>query len=306
MSKISETNDYISPDNLVQDFAKDMMPKKAGFGKIKTMILAILGGSLVSFGAQVSLCTMCGTESVLGWGLARLIGAIMFSTGLMMVVLTGAELFTGNIMMVFSVIKKKTTVRKLLRNWTIVYIGNFIGCLIIAFLVYQSGIAFSADNELGILGLKTAINKTNLTFAEAFSRGILCNWLVCLAIWMASCTKYVIGKIFAVLFPISTFIACGFDNSIANMYFLANGLLIKRIPEIVAESEIASQAILNLSWQSSIFNNLIPVTLGNIVGAIVFVVLIFWAAYIRVDQKGTGSLDIKNLSKKLRRKNKIK
>ena len=227
---------------------------------------------------------MTGTEQV-SWGIAKLVGAMTFATGLMMVVLTGAELFTGNVMMTFAVIEKKTSFLKLLRNWSIVYIGNLVGSIILATLIYFSGCSHNSHEALGALGLTTAYTKATLPLVEAFTRGILCNWLVCLAIWMASSSRHVIGKIFAIFFPIMTFVASGYEHSIANMYFLTNGLFLKHTPAIVAASGLTADQLSNLSLKSCIFNNLIPVTLGNIVGAIVFVVLLFWTAYLRDDHE---------------------
>lgn len=277
-----DTKDCINPTDVAHELTETVMPAKANFRKSKTFVLAIAAGALIAFGAQVSLTVMTGTEQV-SWGIAKLVGAMTFATGLMMVVLTGAELFTGNVMMTFAVIEKKTSFLKLLRNWSIVYIGNLVGSIILATLIYFSGCSHNSHEALGALGLTTAYTKATLPLVEAFTRGILCNWLVCLAIWMASSSRHVIGKIFAIFFPIMTFVASGYEHSIANMYFLTNGLFLKHTPAIVAASGLTADQLSNLSLKSCIFNNLIPVTLGNIVGAIVFVVLLFWTAYLRDD-----------------------
>lgn len=279
-----DTKDCINPGNVAHELAESVMPMKANFRKSKTFVLAIAAGALIAFGAQVSLTVMTGTEQV-SWGFAKLIGAMTFATGLMMVVLTGAELFTGNVMMTFSVIEKKTSIAKLLRNWTLVYAGNFIGSMILALLIYLSGCSHNSHDALGALGLTTAYTKATLPVLEAFTRGILCNWLVCLAIWMASSSRHVIGKIFAIFFPIMTFVASGYEHSIANMYFLTNGLFLKHTPDIVAASGLTPEQLAGFTWKTALFGNLIPVTLGNLVGAIVFVVLLFWTAYLRDDHK---------------------
>lgn len=275
-----DTKDCITPGSVAHELAEHVMPTKANFRKTKTFVLAIAAGALIAFGAQVSLTVMTGTEQV-SWGLAKLIGAMTFATGLMMVVLTGAELFTGNVMMTFSVIEKKTSIAKLFRNWTLVYAGNFVGSIILASLIYFSGCSHNSHDALGALGLTTAYTKATLPFVEAFTRGILCNWLVCLAIWMASSSRHVIGKIFAIFFPIMTFVASGYEHSIANMYFLTNGLFLKHTPSIVAASGLTADQLAGFTWKTALFQNLIPVTLGNIVGAMVFVVLLFWTAYLR-------------------------
>ena len=279
-----DTKDCITPGNVAHELADTVMPAKANFRKSKTFVLAIAAGALIAFGAQVSLTVMTGTEQ-LSWGIAKLVGAMTFATGLMMVVLTGAELFTGNVMMTIAVIERKTSIWKLLRNWSIVYAGNFVGSILLAYLVYLSGCSHNSHEALGVLSLNTAYMKVNLTFLEAFTRGILCNWLVCLAIWMASSSRHVIGKIFAIFFPIMTFVASGYEHSIANMYFLTNGLFLKHTPAIAAASGLTPDQLATFTWKSCLINNLLPVTLGNIVGAMVFVVLLFWTAYLRDDHK---------------------
>ncbi len=280
-----DARDCVTPNSVAHELADQVMPAKANFRKSKTFVLAIAAGALIAFGAQVSLTVMTGTAENLSWGIAKLVGAMTFATGLMMVVLTGSELFTGNVMMTLSVIEKKTSFAKLLRNWIIVYAGNFIGSLLIAFLIYYSGCSHNSHEALGVLSLTTAYQKVNLTWVEAFTRGILCNWLVCLAIWMASSARLVIGKIFAIFFPIMTFVASGYEHSIANMFFLTNGIFAKHSAAIVAASGLSAQQLATLNIKSLFLSNLIPVTLGNMVGAIVFVVLLFWTAYLRDDHK---------------------
>ena len=277
-----DTKDCVNPMDVAHELTENVMPTKANYRKSKTFVLALAAGALIAFGAQVSLTVMTGTEQV-SWGIAKLVGAMTFATGLMMVVLTGAELFTGNVMMTFAVIEKKTSLMKLLRNWSIVYTGNIVGSLILAVLIYYAGCSHNAHDALGALGLTTAYSKASLPVVQAFTRGILCNWLVCLAIWMASSSRHVIGKIFAIFFPIMTFVASGYEHSVANMYFLSNGMFLKNVPEVVAASGLTAEQLSHLTWKSCILGNLVPVTLGNIVGAIVFVVLIFWTAYLRDD-----------------------
>ena len=279
-----DTKDCITPNGVAHELADSVMPMKASYRKSKLFVLAIAAGAFIAFGAQVSLNVMTGTEAI-SWGIAKLVGAMTFATGLMMVVLTGAELFTGNVMMTFAVIEKRISIWRLLRNWSIVYVGNFIGSIILATLIYFSGCSHNSHEALGVLGLTTAYTKATLPFVEAFTRGILCNWLVCLAIWMASSSRHVIGKIFAIFFPIMTFVASGYEHSIANMYFLTNGLFLKHTPAIVAASGLTPEQLSGLTLKTCLLNNLLPVTLGNIVGAIVFVVLLFWTAYLRDDHK---------------------
>ena len=280
-----DAKDLVTPNSVAHELAEQVMPAKANFKKTKTFALAIAAGALIAFGAQVSLTVMTGTAENLSWGIAKLVGAMTFATGLMMVVLTGAELFTGNVMMTFAVIEKRIGFAKLLRNWTIVYAGNFIGSVLSAFLIYYSGCSHNSHEALGVLSLTTAYQKVNLTWVEAFTRGILCNWLVCLAIWMASSARLVIGKIFAIFFPIMTFVASGYEHSIANMFFLTNGLFAKHTASIAAASGLTAQQLSTLNIKSIFTSNLIPVTLGNMVGALVFVVLLLWTAYLQDEHR---------------------
>ena len=279
-----DTKDCINPTDVAHELTESVMPAKANFRKSKTFVLAIAAGALIAFGAQVSLTVMTGTEQV-SWGIAKLVGAMTFATGLMMVVLTGAELFTGNVMMTFAVIEKRTSLAKLLRNWSIVYLGNLVGSIILASLIYFSGCSHNSHEALGVMGLTTAYTKATLPLTEAFTRGILCNWLVCLAIWMASSSRHVIGKIFAIFFPIMTFVASGYEHSVANMFFIPNGILMKHVPSIVAASGLTPDQLGTLTWKAFFVHNLIPVTLGNMVGAFVFVVLLFWTAYLREEHR---------------------
>ena len=215
---------------------------------------------------------------------------MVFSAGLMMVVLTGAELFTGNVMMMFSVLEKKISWLKLLRSWSIVYVGNFVGSMLLALLVFCAALYQNNGFDVGVNTLTNAHMKVNLSFAEAFARGVLCNWLVCLAVWMATSSKRVIGKIFAIFFPIMTFVASGYEHSVANMFFIPSGILLKSVPQVVAASNLGAD-VASLSWGHFFLNNLLPVTIGNVVGALIFVVLLFWIAYLKDDHNKSNAND---------------
>lgn len=271
------------PNVTVRELTDTVMTGKASYSKTKMFALAIAAGAFIAFGAQVSLTVKTG--NLMGWGFTQLIGAMTFATGLMIVVLTGAELFTGNVMMTFSVLEKKVKISELLRSWSIVYLGNFTGSILVAGLVFGAGLAHNGADGVGITAIQTACSKINLTFSEAFFRGILCNWLVCLAVFMASTSKRVIGKIFAIFFPIMTFVASGYEHSVANMFFIPNGIMTKYIPEIANASGLTPDMLATMTWKGFIINNLIPVTVGNIVGAFLFVVILFWTAYLREEHK---------------------
>ena len=282
--KVISTQDSLTPSATVHELSDSVMTGKADFSKTKMFTLAIAAGAFIAFGAQVSLTVMTG-DTMMGWGFTKLIGAMTFATGLMIVALTGAELFTGNVMMTFAVLEKKVSLLKLLRSWTIVYIANFLGSILVAGLIFGAGMGHNGGDAVGVTAMQTAFSKINLTFGEAFFRGILCNWLVCLAIFMASTSNRVIGKIFAIFFPIMTFVASGYEHSVANMFFIPNGLLMKHFPTIVAASGMTPDQLATMTWKGFFLHNLLPVTCGNIVGAFVFVVLLFWTAYLREEHR---------------------
>lgn len=268
------------PKQIAETFARKSMPAKVSYGKIKTLILAIAAGAFISFGAQASLTAMAGTEA-LAFGLAKILGGMIFSAGLMMIVFTGAELFTGNVLIGISVLEKKISIDKLFRNWFWVYIGNFIGAIIVATLIHYANAYHGTNEVLGVLGLKVAYGKVNLTFTQALASGILCNWLVCMAVWMAAAAKDVSGKIWAILFPITAFAMCGYEHCVANMYMITNGLLNKTSEAVVVASGFTAEQLSTLSIKAFLIDNLIPVTLGNIIGALIFVVGTFWLAYMK-------------------------
>mgnify|MGYP005832044637 CR=1 FL=1 len=218
-------------------------------------------------------------------GLVKFAAGAVFPVGLMLVVIGGSELFTGNCMFApLAVLNKEASWKGLAVNWTLVYIGNFIGSIFIAyFLAYQTGL-FDAMPWAG-WAATVANGKCGLDFMTAFLRGIGCNWLVCLAVWLAVSADDVIGKIFACWFPIMAFVTIGFEHCVANMFFIPLGLLVANDPAIAAQLATAGVKTANLIGTEGIYNffivNLIPVTLGNIVGAMLFVACAYWWVYIR-------------------------
>lgn len=269
-----------NPKKIATDFIETAMPNKVSYGKLKTFILAIAAGAFIAFGAQGSLTAMAGTDA-LAFGFAKLLGGIVFSTGLMLIVFTGSELFTGNVLIGISVLEKKATFWQLLKNWILVYLGNFVGAVIVASLIYFANAFHGTGEVLGVMGLKVAYGKVNLTPVQAFASGILCNWLVCMAVWLAAAAKDVSGKILAILFPITTFAMSGYEHCVANMFMITNGLFVKTSEAVVAASGFTPEQLATLSLKSFLVDNLIAVTLGNIAGAFIFVVGIFWMAYIK-------------------------
>ena len=225
--------------------------------------LGVLAGAFIAFGAMFYTIVVTGSE--LGFGVTRLLGGMAFSVGLVLVVIGGAELFTGNNLIAMAWAERKVTTCALLRNWVIVYAANLVGALGSTVLVYLSGILELSSGAVGAQAAAIASAKLSLTPLESFTRGILCNTLVCLAVWLCYASRQVSGKILAIVFPITAFVALGFEHSVANMYLLPVGML------------AANDGIEILP----IVNNLVPVTLGNIVGGSVLVALVYWAVYLR-------------------------
>jgi formate/nitrite transporter len=236
---------------------------KARLSVIETLTLALLAGAFISFGAM--FYTLAVTGSTLGFGPTRVLGGAAFSLGLILVVVGGAELFTGNNLLVMAWADRKISLARLLRNWGLVYLGNFVGAVATAVLVTLSGIYDLAVGEVGQTAAVIAQKKVLLEPGTAFFRGILCNVLVCLAVWLAFGARHVSGKILAILFPITAFVGLGFEHSVANMY---------AIP--VAMMSGADGVTL-----SGFVENLVYVTLGNVVGGGGFVALVYWIIYGR-------------------------
>jgi len=255
---------------------------KGNLDATSTFTLAVLAGAFIAFGAV--LYTYVIHDSPLSIGLTKLVGGLVFCLGLILVIVAGAELFTGNSLIVMAYVSRKITLRQLLRNWVIVFAGNLVGSLGIVFLIWLSGQWSARNSAVGVEALIIANDKVSLGFWQALSRGILCNILVCLAVWLCFSGRSVTDKILAIIFPITAFVALGFEHSIANMYFVPAGLLIKQSPEALAAAQnVLGQTpdLSRLSIAGFIVNNLLPVTLGNIIGGGFLVGAIYWFVYLR-------------------------
>jgi len=242
---------------------------------LSLFMLSILAGCFIALGAE--FCTLVIFDSNLSIGLTKLLGGIAFSLGLILVVIGGAELFTGNNMFVMGFASRIVTFKQMMRNLSVSYLGNFIGAMIVVFIMFLTNQWKMGDYMLGAKAVLIATNKTNLTFLEAFSRGIFCNMLVCLAIWMCSSARTVVGKVTAIIFPITAFVASGFEHSIANMYFIPMGILLKQNANVVnAVLKIAPDVSLERLNVRGFLGNLLPVTIGNIIGGAVMTCLVYW------------------------------
>lgn len=252
---------------------------KAAAPAFGLLMLAVLAGAFISLGA--GFFTTVTTDTGLGYGVTRLMGGLAFSLGLYLVVVAGGELFTGNNLLVMAWASRRITTALLLRNWGLVYAGNTIGALGTVTLVYLSGQWRFDDYEVGANALRIADAKVNLEFYEAFALGVLCNALVCLAVWLCYSARSNTDKAVSVLFPITAFVASGFEHSIANLYFVPLGLLLKGESEVVDAAGLSSSALENLTVPDLIVGQLIPVTAGNIVGGAFLVGVVYWAVYLR-------------------------
>jgi formate transporter len=252
---------------------------KAGASTLVTFVLGILAGAFIGLGAVLS--TVIGTDSQLGYGITRWLAGVGFSLGLVLVVVAGAELFTGNNLIVMSVVSGRVPLHRLLRNWGIVYAGNFVGAVSIAIMAWLGGWWSQSDAVFGKTALAIAAAKTSLPFWSVFWKGVLANALVCLAVWLATGGRSLVDKVVAIVLPISAFVAAGFEHSVANMYFIPMGLLIKG--ELPLKDPVVAAQLVHLNLRGFAVN-LVAATMGNIVGGAVLVGLVYWFVYLRPER----------------------
>jgi formate transporter len=236
---------------------------KAKLSLLSMVALGVLAGGFIAFGGL--FYTVVVSDPALGFAAKRVLGGVVFSLGLILVIIAGAELFTGNNLMVMAWVSRKITLRELLRNFVVVYFANFLGAAGLAGIVALSGHGQMNGGGVGEAAIQLATAKLNLGFFEAFFKGVLCNILVCLAVWLALAGRNVVDKIVAIVFPIAAFVAAGFEHCVANMYFVPLGSFLGG----------------DISWSAFVFKNLIPVTLGNLAGGAGMVGLVYWIIYRR-------------------------
>lgn len=253
---------FMTPDEITGAVV-EMGVKKAGLKIEQTILLSIFAGVFVGLGAHASL-TVMQTLKGIDLGLMKFMGGAVFPVGLMLVMLAGGELFTSNNLLTVAVLDGKLTMKKTLENWLIVYFGNFAGSIILAVVLYYSGLYGAGDmvTPAGALAKDVAAHKVELTFMEAFFRGIMCNILVVLAVWMVTGAQDIVSKIFACWFPVMLFVLSGFEHSVANMYYLTLGYILNPAMDL----------------SRAVFSNLIPATLGNIVGGALIVPIVYYFA----------------------------
>ncbi len=267
--------------------------RKAEMPAFKMFMLAVLAGAFIALGSIFATTIGAGSMTVNGldgavaytsglpYGVTRLLMGLVFSLGLILVVIGGAELFTGNNLIVMAWASRKVKGRALLRNWAIVYFGNFVGAVSTAVLMFLSRQYTFGANSVGITALKIAVGKVDLGFLQAVALGTLCNALVCMAIWLTFSARSTVDKIAAIVFPITAFVAAGFEHSVANMYFMPFALFVRDFdPKFIAEVGPKIPGLANLTWSAFIVNNLIPVTIGNIIGGAILVAAAYWVIYL--------------------------
>jgi len=257
--------------------------RKAEAPLLATFTLALLAGAFISLGAVFSTTVAAGASGVVPYGMVRLLAGLVFTVGLVLVVVGGAELFTGNNLIVMAWAGRKVSSRGLLRNWGVVYAGNFVGAIGTVVLVFVSRQYTFGGGSVGTAALATAAAKVDYGFVQALALGVLCNALVCLAVWLTFSARSTIDRIAAIILPIAAFVAAGFEHSIANMYFIPIGLFIKGFdPSFTAASGVD---VSRLTWQSFLLANLLPVTVGNIIGGAVLVAAVYWFVFLHRSER---------------------
>lgn len=273
----------LSPDKILPR-AFEVYTKKSRIKTKKLLILSFFAGVFIALAAQgssFSAANLLENKDTLGLG--KLVQGLTFTPGLIFVILAGAELFTGNCLMITAFLDKKVCLKEMLKSWILVYLGNFIGCLFVAFLLSISGQWLLGDGLVGIRTILIAKSKIDLSFGQAFVLGILANFLVCLGVWMSLGAKSYGSKALAAFFPVAVFVLSGFEHSIANMYYIPAGILAKNISYLGAKTGLDAAALAGINIPNMLVKNLIPVTLGNITGGAILVGLLYFLAYRKED-----------------------
>lgn len=244
--------------------------------------LGILAGAFIALGAMFATTVLAGADGVLPFGVSRLLAGLVFCLGLILVIVGGAELFTGNALMVMALAARKLTLGAMLRAWAIVYAGNFVGAVGTAALVFLSGQYLAGEGTVAAVALQFGVQKAALPFDQALFLGVLCNVLVCLAVWLSLGARTTTDKVLAIIFPVSAFVVAGFEHSVANMYVIPLALLIKWFaPDALWATLGQTPASYDTLTPAGLLANLVPVTIGNIIGGGVLVGAVYWFVYLR-------------------------
>jgi formate transporter len=291
------TIDTIMPADMAVR-AEESGVRRASMDPLAVLVLSILAGAFISFGAIFATTVSAGSAAIISpdgstvlsaglpYGVTRLLTGLVFSVGLILVVIAGAELFTGNNLIVMAWASGKVTTRALLLNWLIAFVGNCIGAVSTAVLMFYSTQHTFGGGAVGLTALTTANTKAGLAFLQALVLGIMCNALVCLAVWMCFSARTTIDRVVTIVPPITAFVAAGFEHSIANVYFIPMGLFIKEGAGDSFWNSIGRTAadFPALTWTNFIFGNLVPVTIGNIIGGSLLVAAVYWFVYLRQER----------------------
>lgn len=267
--------------------AEDAAFGKATSHQLKSFLLALTAGGYIALGFVFFTTSQVGADQ-LPFGVAKVLGGVVFATGLALVVLTGAELFTSSTLTLTARASGRITTWQLLRNWVVVFVGNFIGALTIVVLVFYGRVWEQSNGGWAAVVLDVSLKKVQHDFVTAFVLGILCNLMVCLAIWAAYGGRTTIDKVVAVTMPIALFVASGFEHSVANMFMVPLGILIRTFggSDLWASSGLDPAAYHDLTWTNFLVDNLLPVTLGNIVGGGVMIGVLYWTIFHFLDRPG--------------------
>lgn len=270
------------PPAEIAEYVVTLAQTKAASSAARLLALSFLAGAFVAFAANGS--TMAAYNLLFNpqtYGLGRILSGFIFGGALMMVVVAGAELFTGNNLMIIGLLERKITLFRMLRNWAFVYLGNLLGAFFIALLVVYSGLLNTGANDVGGMTIRIAASKTELGFLQAIILGILCNMLVCTAVWMSYGAKDIAGKILTCFFIIMLFVASGYEHSIANMFYIPAGILAAANNGWLEAAKISAGSFENLTWANYILKNLLPVTLGNVIGGCFMIGYFYWFSYLK-------------------------
>jgi len=261
--------------------AEDVGVAKASMDGVTTLVLGVLAGAFIALGGVFATVALAGVPPETPWGPVRVLAGAVFSLGLILVVVGGAELFTGNTLIVMAWASGRVSTRAILRNWTLVFAGNFVGAGATALLVCLAGTHRVSGGAFGLAAFAIATAKLRLGFGQAIALGILCNTLVCLAVWLTLSARSTADRILAIVPPISAFVAAGFEHSIANMYFVPLGLFIATFDSDFVAGHGLQPGAATLTWTGFVVRNLLPVTIGNVIGGALLVGAVYWFVYLR-------------------------
>lgn len=273
-------NKLLSP-NEIAEFTVEVGIKKASMKWWKQLVLGIMAGMFIALAGNAASIAGYGAQAV---GIGKMLSGALFGTGLIMVLLAGAELFTGNCLISMAVLEKKVKVMSMLRNWFFVYLGNMIGGIGYTFLMSLTTQQGMDGGKLAAYAINAAYGKCTIEFGPAVIMGVFCNVLVCIAVWVSYSSKDVVGKIVAMFFPIWIFVVSGYEHCIANMYFIPMGIFSKNndayVQAAMSQYGLTADQISQVNWQNFFVTNLIPVTIGNIIGGVVLVGVVYWVVYL--------------------------